>query len=598
MKHIILTGSICFLSLFATSCIDSVLETNPSTEYSDPTVWGDPALVEAFVNQIYFRLDEPFQGGRFKACLVDEAHYRGNSGSRDFNNCLQTQDNLPGWSAACRYRSWDDLYKTIRSCNLFFKNVDQVQFSSEIVDGKTERDRMTGEVTFLRAFVYFHLVSTYGGVPLITDAYELNDDFQVERNTFAECIDFIVNACDEAAALLPDENTGENYGRATRGAALALKSRVLLYAASDLYNTTVFPDYAHQELIRYTDGGDRRARWQAAKDAAKAVIDLNQYQLYKADPAPTDSVAQNIVDLFLSKESEEDIFVKFFTSVTGQMTGLYTAPNGYHGWGSNAPLGDMVDAYEMADGSKFDWDNPEHAAHPYQNREPRFYANVLYEGAPWGTRPDDVQGLDPYNRIQVGTWHRWNPETNEEYEQYGVYTRNSTRENWNGSYTGYYSRKFVDPSVSVQFYYQTVTWRFFRYAEILLNYAEACIELGEDAEACRYINMIRHRAGLPDINLTGDALKEAYRHERRIELCFEDHRFFDVRRWVIGPEAYHPVTRAIVVYPLNPDHTTATEPTIRHEVWEQRAWNDKAYFLPILRDEMDKNSLLIQNPGY
>ena len=152
--------------------------------------------------------------------------------------------------------------------------------------------------------------------------------------------------------------------------------------------------------------------------------------------------------------------------------------------------------------------------------------------------------------------------------------------------------------MSVQFYYQTVTWRFFRYAEILLNYAEACIELGEDAEACRYINMIRHRAGLPDINLTGDTLKEAYRHERRIELCFEDHRFFDVRRWVIGPEAYHPVTRAIVVYPLNPDHTTATEPTIRHEVWEQRAWNDKAYFLPILRDEMDKNSLLIQNPGY
>ena len=214
MKHIILTGSICFLSLFATSCIDSVLETNPSTEYSDPTVWGDPALVEAFVNQIYFRLDEPFQGGRFKACLVDEAHYRGNSGSRDFNNCLQTQDNLPGWSAACRYRSWDDLYKTIRSCNLFFKNVDQVQFSSEIVDGKTERDRMTGEVTFLRAFVYFHLVSTYGGVPLITDAYELNDDFQVERNTFAECIDFIVNACDEAAAFaIRMEETAGLVGR-------------------------------------------------------------------------------------------------------------------------------------------------------------------------------------------------------------------------------------------------------------------------------------------------------------------------------------------------------------------------------------------------
>lgn len=597
MKHLFLISSIVLASLAVTSCSDSLLDTEPSTEYSDPTVWRDPALVEAFVNQIYFRLDEPFQGGRFKACLVDEAHYRGNSGSLDFNNSLLTPDNLPGWSAACRYRSWDDLYKTVRSCNLFFKNVDQVEFSTGLVDGKTEKDRMMGEVTFLRALVYFNLVSTYGGVPLITDVYELSDDFSVKRSTFAECMDFIVNSCNEAAALLPDRNTGENYGRATRGAALALKSRALLYAASDLYNTTVFPDYANQELVRYTDG-DRRARWQAAKDAAKAVIDLNMYQLYKPEPAPGDSVAQNIVDLFLSKENVEDIFVKFFTSVTGQMTGLYTAPNGYHGWGSNAPLADLVDDYEMADGSKFDWNNPQHAAHPYLNREPRFYANILYEGAPWGTRPDDVQGLDPYNRLQVGTWHRWNSETNSEYLQFGVDTRQSTVENWNGSYTGYYSRKFVDPAVNVQFYYQTATWRFFRYTEILLNYAEACIELSEDAEACKYINMIRTRAGLPSIQATGEALKEKYRHERRIELSFEDHRFFDVRRWMIAPTVYKPASRAVVEYLLNPDHTTATEPTIRHEVWEQRSWNNKAYFLPILRGEMDKNNQLIQNPGY
>lgn len=597
MKHILSAALLAVALGTISSCSDDLLETQPSDQYTDPQVWQDPALVQSFINDIYFRLDEPLQVGRFKACLVDEAHYRGNSDSKDFNNCLLSSDNLPGWGMACRYRSWDDVYKAIRECNKFFAKVDGVPFSTEVVDGKTQKDRMTGEVTFLRAYLYFELVSTYGGVPLITKEYGLSDDMKAPRNSFAECIDFIVKECDKAAQLLPETNSGSNYGRATKGAALALKSRALLYAASDLYNTVVFPNYEHQELIRYTDG-DRRQRWQAAKDAAKAVIDLNLYKLYKADPAPGDSVAQNIVDLFLSKESEEDIFVKFFTVQSAQAVGLYTAPNGYHGWGSNAPLGELVDDYEMKDGSKFDWNNPEQAAHPYANREPRFYANILYEGAPWGTRPDDVKPLDPNNRIQVGRWHRWDSKTNSEFIQYGVDTRSSTIENWNGSYTGYYNRKFIDPSVNVSYDKQTVTWRYFRYAEILLNYAEACIELGEDAEACKYINMIRHRAGLPDINLTGDALREAYRHERRIELSFEEHRFYDVRRWLIAPKVYKPVHRAVVDYPLLPDKTTATEPTVKHEEWETRSWNDKAYFLPLLRDEMDKNSLLIQNPGY
>lgn len=110
--------------------------------------------------------------------------------------------------------------------------------------------------------------------------------------------------------------------------------------------------------------------------------------------------------------------------------------------------------------------------------------------------------------------------------------------------------------------------------------------------------MIRHRAGLPDIQATGDELRTKYMHERKIELSFEDHRFFDVRRWLIAKDVYKPVSRAVVVYPLKPDKTTATEPTITHEIWEVRSWNDKAYFLPILRAEMDKNNLLIQNPGY
>src|SRR5690606_27802173 len=125
------------------------------------------------------------------------------------------------------------------------------------------------------------------------------------------------------------------------------------------------------------------------------------------------------------------------------------------------------------------------------------------------------------------------------------------------------------------------TWRYFRYAEILLNYAEACIELGEDEEARTYINMVRTRAGLPGLTESGPALRDRYRNERRIELMFEDHRFFDVRRWVIGPEGYGPFYKANVTYKLLPDKTTDPVPTVFHEVLEVREWLDKAYFFPI-----------------
>jgi hypothetical protein len=537
--------------------------------------------------------------GRLKACLVDEAHYRGNAGSYDFNNSLLTPDTYPGWSAATRYRTWADMYKTIRNCNLFFDNVELVNFGTTLSDGKTMKDRITGEVTFLRAYNYFNLVTLFGGVPLITNVYGLSDEYNVPRNTFEECINFIVSECDKAADLLPVANTGANYGRATKGAALALKSRTLLYAASDLYHSSsaIFSDYADKELIGYV-GGDRSARWRAARDAAKAVIDLGIYKLYKPDPLPADSIAQNFVDFFLTKDSEEDIFVKFFTPVMGQNFGLYSGPNGFHNWGSNAPLADLVDSYEMKDGSKFDWDNPAHAAFPYNNRDSRFYSTILFEGSYYRPRPADVTVIEADGIVRTGMWERWEPATNSIREDYGVDTRKSPIEDWNGSYTGYYVRKFMDPSVDAQYYKQEVTWRYFRYAEILLNYAEACIELGEDETARTYINMIRKRAGQPALTESGEALKARYRNERRVELAFEEHRFYDVRRWVIGPEAYKPVSRAIIIYKLDENKVTASVPTITHEVWEQRKWDNKAYYFPITRDEMNKNNALKQNPNY
>lgn len=196
--------------------------------------------------------------------------------------------------------------------------------------------------------------------------------------------------------MLPVVQSGENNGRATKGAALALKARVLLYAASDLHNTSVFPAFSNPELLGYTDA-NRTARWQAAKEAAKAVIDMNAYSLYQATPALNDNIAKNYEDIFIKKGTVEDIWVRFYTPTTignDNNLSLINAPNGYGGQSNNVPTGNMVDAFEMNDGTKFDWNNPTHSALPYTNREPRFYAYILFEGAKWTTRPQTTIGID------------------------------------------------------------------------------------------------------------------------------------------------------------------------------------------------------------
>lgn len=580
-----------FILLIAVSCNDSFLETKPLDEFSSAAVWEDAALAETFINGIYSDLNQSFQK-RMKAVYCDEGHRRDNGDAFNFNRCLITADRIPSWPA----ENWEKLYSSIRACNLFLTNVENASFDN--------KDVMLGEVRFLRAWNYHKLTSLYGGVPLIIKAYELTDDFAVSRDSYEDCIKFIVDDLDLAASLLPVVQSGDDNGRATKGAALALKARVLLYAASDLHNTTVFPGYSNPELIGYV-GGDRTARWLAAKNAAKAVIDMNAYDLFKANPAPTDSVAKNYEELFVSQQNVEDIWVRFYSAavpVIGENVNslsLMNNPNGYGGQSNNAPIGNMVDAFEMRDGTKFDWNNPTHAAFPYNNREQRFYAYILYEGAKWSTRPTSSIGMDPSSTINFGYFERWDNATNQIVIEPGVDSRNSPIEPWNSPQTLYCARKFMDPNVRASAAdRQEASWRYMRYAEVLLNYAETCVELGQDEEARTYINMIRKRAGLPGVTESGSALRVRYRNERRIELMYEDQRFFDVRRWVIGQEAYGPVYKANILYKLLPDKTTSTIPTIKHEILETWNWIDKAYFFPILRSEMNKNVELIQNPDY
>jgi hypothetical protein len=450
---------------------------------------------------------------------------------------------------------------------------------------------LKGEVHFLNAYFYHNLVRLYGGVPLVKRTFKLGDDFLIPRSSLDESIAYIVEEADNAAALLPLNHEGtDDIGRATRGAALALKARILLYAASDLYNDPSWAgSYGNPELIS-SQTGDRIAKWQAAKNAAKAVMDLGEYQL-----EDTDNPVEDYVRLFLNPSTQESIFSRYFIKSRGwednALPGLANGPNGYHNWGGNTPIQELVDDYQMADGSDFNWSNPVHAAAPYQNRDPRFYASILYDQAPWRPRPNDTKDIDPEGKVIIRSVETapgvWTP---------GLDTRDGPVEDWNGGYSGYYLRKFIDPAVVHEYAAaggnQEAPWHYFRYGEILLNYAEACLGLGEEDEAKTYINMIRERAGMPDITSTGQELIDDYRNERRIELAFEQHRYFDIRRWMIAPTITTNANGIIIEDPLaGPVKYTVNK-------IQDRAWNNKMYFLPITLDEINRNKNLVQNPLY
>jgi starch-binding outer membrane protein, SusD/RagB family len=594
MKRISLKTIVNYLILLlilvqTTSCED-YLDRQPMDQYGEEAVWSDLAMMEHFVNNIYWYIghsfDRPMVGVFTDESMFDPGSDQGHGNVVKSLITPSDYGVFDTWNRTQKMR-WEHHYRYVRACNLFLDQVDKRTYSNEAL-----KKRLTGEVYFLRAYHYHNLAFLYGGVPIIKNAYGLKDDFKVARNTFEETINFIVEDCNKAAELLPTSQTGSNYGRATKGAALSLKSRVLLYAASDLYNSNASwaGNYANPGLVGFV-GGDRNARWLAAKNAAKAVMDMNVYSLHKAEPAPGDSVAKNYDEVFVMKQTSEDIFVRTFGMANQHWTmniAQQNLPAGYKGWANVSPINSMVDDFEMADGGKFSWDNPVHNANPYHNREPRFYVDIFFDGAKWRQRPDDVKASDPIGIIQTGKYQRpdgtWLG---------GLDALNNPVTTWNGTYTSYYLRKFQDISVDGPKVLTTTPWRFIRYAEVLLSYAEACIELQEYAEGRKYINIIRKRAGLPPVVATDSELRAKLRHERKIELMFEDHRFFDIRRWMIAPQVIVDAYGLDIRYYLGQSKPTYT---IIHV--QEREWKDRFYFFPIKLDEMNRNDLLIQNPLY
>lgn len=602
--------------LFINSCNDDFVNTQPLDQLSQSAVWADGSLAEAFVSEIYAGLGNGGFDEQMLASLTDETMFT--HPGRNITTITESRSNPadPGWINGTL--SWGNMYLRIRAANLALKNLEAPQFNNP-----TLVDRLKGEAKFMRAYYYQQLLRYFGGVPIVDKPYELSDtDFLSARNTYEECVNFIVKDCDEAAALLDGKTLVA--GRATKAAALALKSRVLLYAASDLHDiptakakSSVIAAYAKPELVGYVSG-DRKARWEKARDAAKAVLDLPGfgYQLGLSAPAAQADAVNNYMNASLSRNGGEKelIMARYFINAKqegGGRQGLFNGPNGYHNWAGNTPIQLMIDDYEMMDGSKFDWSNPAHAAAPYTNRDPRFYASILYDGAGWKPRTSDVAAKDPANQIQTGTYEVMNGAN--KVPHFGLDTRKSSVEDWNGSYTGYYARKFIDPNPAIvdQNTWQQIPWPTLRYTEAVFNYAEALIELGDDATARTWLNKIRFRAGMPALTESGDALRQRLRNEKRIEMYLEEQRYHDTRRWMIAPTTLGRKANGIningtlkagknvTLYKYDPSNYDYTYKVFEIDPGkENRAWLDKQYYLPIHRDEMNRNNKLVQNPGY
>lgn len=618
MKNI---GYFLLLLFAVVGCNDDFVDTQPLDEFSQSDVWVDAALAEAFVLEIYNGLGQGGFDEQMMASLSDEALFT--HPGRGINTITESRSG-PAERGFINYTyNWGDLYGRIRAANIALENLEEPGF-----DDPDMVNQLRGEALFLRAYYYHNLLRMHGGVPIVDKVYTLDsEDLEIPRNTFEETVEFIVSDLDSAKPLLEGLNVD---GRASMEAALALKARVLLYAASDLHdiptasaNSSDIAGYSNPEYLGYVSG-NQQDRWRRAQAAAKEVVDLNRgYKMDLIEPVSAEEGKENYMALSLGGGSvmadpaaaTELLFARYFVAAkneSGQQIGLYNGPNGYHNWAGNAPTQNLVDHYELIDGNEFNWNNSEHANNPYDNRDPRFYATILYDGADWKPRTADVAGSDPFDQIQTGTYEVKSG-TGETITHNGLDTRSSAIEDWNGTHTGYYVRKFTDPDPAIvdQNVRQQIPFPFLKYTEAVLNYVEASIELGEEDMAKEWLNKIRYRAGMPAITASGQDLMEQYRQERLVELVYEEHRFHDARRWMIAPQTLGQQVRIIDVegflkpganiqiYRYDPSsYNYEYEVRDLSPGIENREWLDKMYFMAIPRDEMNRNDQLIQNPGY
>ena len=548
---------ITILVVLTSGCSD-MLDIKPTTFISDEAIWEDKNLINQFVANTYGSMLCGFN--RCTAGYEQDwsMSWAGNldAATDDFASVsdgpIYTQLNKDAITAqSCPFveEIWNQEYKVIRKCNIIIERAPGVE---ERILSATEKKRVEAEARFLRAFCHFELARTFGKAPLIVKAQSLTDELQVAPSSFADIVKFVKEECDLYADNLPLSYSDDGAGHATKGAFLALKSRALLYLASPL------------------NSSDDSRKWADAAQAAQDVMDLDIYKLYKLTDTPYRSMAFD-----KTAANKEVIFERRFT--------FPEAPHNIHmmwsldavdagSWNGLYPTQNLVDAYETVNG-KLTTD-PTNTMYnkqdPYTKRDARFYQSIIYNGSTWET-----------HRMSMVT-NTVDPSKN-----------GSCKPQLGKARCGYGPKKFIeelDPSTNLYGgYAQSNNWPYIRYAEVLLNYAEAKNEelAAPDPSVYLAINEVRSRSGQPDLpsGLSKIEMRERIKNERRIELLLEEHRFYDLRRWKDGDVLAEPIM-GMNIYDDNV--------TLRYEVSkvEDRIFNGTHYYLPIPLKEQEKNPLL------
>lgn len=523
MKRIYIAIAL-YSTLLVSSCNPDLLDTSPDNKYTESNFWETEAAANAALTGIYATLTyDGLYGGDATPLWEEGASpnafcYSGGTQGFDAIGRGQQSASTGGVISA----RWKQAYQGIGRANTFLERIGEVGLDENL------RNRMEGEAHFLRALYYFTLATYYGGVPIILTSPDPASQKDLPRNDRNEVIQQVLADIELAAEKLPIRHTGGDVGRATKGAALALKSRVLLYEASPLLNPDNNPE-----------------KWQAAASAAKAVIDLATEAGY--------SLFDNYRELFLpqNENNREVIFdVQFLFPDEGHSFDLINSQ-----YNSNAPLQDLIDAYEMQNGLPInDPNSGYHAETPYENRDPRLYATIVFPGDTFKGKP-----------VTASTF----AQTGYAMKKYAIYDKETPPADKADLKSGQSETNFI----------------LLRYADILLMYAEALNEYSPNhIDITTYLNQVRARVGMPSIStgLGQSQMREIIRKERRIELAGEALYCNDVRRWKIA--------EVVMNAPIK---------NWKNQTLETRKFDaERDYWWPIPQGELDLNPNLTQNPKY
>lgn len=551
LKYITFGLLVCLL----TSC--DFMNCDESSDYAKGDIFSSYSRTKKMVTSIYGYLPNGFcniDGAMHEAATDDAVHVYGTSNIQRFVDGT--------WSANRTVDEvWSKYYEGIRAANLYLtesegQTFEEWKYSDQYDKWMQNFENYQYEVRFLRAFFYFELAKRYQNVPLITKVLEVDEANHVDQSSFEQVTDFIVEECAAIAKELPVDYNGfadKETGRITRGAALALKARVLLYKASPLYT-------AHDE-----------EKWKKAAKAAYEIIGKATALNYKLGDYAALFSATNSAEA-------ENILVRP-VGETGSFEEANFPMGVKGGKTSTCPTENLVSAYEMEDGSTFDWNDEDMRANPYANRDPRLAMTIAYNGMSWPLDPLEIWSGGA-NALPIN----------------------------NATLTGYYLKKYVNNDISFESGAPVTKahhcWVLFRYGEVLLNYAEAMVNaFGDptykDAEsypmsALEAVNLIRKRSSvdMPEFpsTISADDFLKRLKNERRVELAFEGHRFWDVRRWK-ELDATKDIYGVSVV--KQGDDITYTKRQV-----STRVVTDNMYFYPISNEEIFRNGKLKQNAGW